>query len=398
MKRRGILTGLFITLTTMWGCKKPFTPEVINKPSNYLVVEGTLNTGGDTTTLKLSRTTQLNDTAKTQAENGAALYVEDNNNIRYSFIPESKGVYKAQLILQGSKTCTLHITTKDQQQYASDVIPVLTTPPIDSLQFTVLSNGLQFYTSTHDPTNTVKYYRWDYDETWEYVSFYQSRLKYVNDQIQYRDLATEDIYRCWAQAPALAIVVASTAGLSQSVINNEPVGYVDISSGKLAHGYSLLLKQYSLTKEAYEYWQKLKKNTEQLGSIFDAQPSDLKGNMHNVANSDEPVLGFVSASGITTKRILFDPTNLTLPGTSYFPPPYADECGKAFIPLDPTDSFDTRAHNKFSKGDSLLIEVEERKPDGKLIGYNYAQANCVDCRLKIKNGTNKRPSYWPGYL
>ena len=40
-----------------------------------------------------------------------------------------------------------------------------------------------------------------------------------------------------------------------------------------------------------------------MGSLFDSQPSQLKGNIFNVTNPDEMVIGFVSAGTITEKRI-----------------------------------------------------------------------------------------------
>jgi hypothetical protein len=63
------------------------------------------------------------------------------------------------------------------------------------------------------------------------------------------------------------------------------------------------VKQYALNQEAFAYWQNIKKTTEQLGSIFDAQPSQFKGNIHSLTDSTEPVMGYVSASSIETKRI-----------------------------------------------------------------------------------------------
>jgi hypothetical protein len=40
--------------------------------------------------------------------------------------------------------------------------------------------------------------------------------------------------------------------------------------------------QYALTKDQYDYWTELKKNSEQLGTLFDAQPSQLNSNIHSM--------------------------------------------------------------------------------------------------------------------
>ncbi len=51
---------------------------------------------------------------------------------------------------------------------------------------------------------------------------------------------------------------------------------------------------------------KLKNNTEQLGSIFDAQPSETGGNLHCKTDPTEQVIGFIGCSSQTQKRIFIN--------------------------------------------------------------------------------------------
>jgi hypothetical protein len=67
--------------------------------------------------------------------------------------------------------------------------------------------------------------------------------------------------------------------------------------------YTINVTQYALTKEAYEYWDNLKKNTEKIGSIFDPQPFADFGNIHCISDPDEPVIGFISACSTSQKRL-----------------------------------------------------------------------------------------------
>ena len=46
---------------------------------------------------------------------------------------------------------------------------------------------------------------------------------------------------------------------------------------------------YALTRDQFNYWANLKKTTEYLGTIFDAQPSQLNNNIHCLSNPSEPV-------------------------------------------------------------------------------------------------------------
>ena len=83
--------------------------------------------------------------------------------------------------------------------------------------------------------------------------------------------------------PSNSIFIASSH-LAQGAISKAPPGYVAPSIGKLAQVYSLSVKQYALTANAYTFWNLLKTNTEQLGTIFDAQPSSSVSNIHAVSN------------------------------------------------------------------------------------------------------------------
>ena len=58
-------------------CKEPFTPSVTTTNNNLLVVEGFINSGSDSTIIKLSRTAVIGDTNTiTKPEMGAVVTVE----------------------------------------------------------------------------------------------------------------------------------------------------------------------------------------------------------------------------------------------------------------------------------------------------------------------------------
>ena len=128
--------------------------------------------------------------------------------------------------------------------------------------------------------------------------------------MQFRD-STNQIYNCWHITNSTDILVGSTAALTEDVVNQFPVITIPQNSEKVGLRYSILVKQYAITQPAYLYYQILKKNTEQQGSIFDVQPSQLRGNIHSVSNPDETVIGFVTASNTTQQRIFIRNDQLT---------------------------------------------------------------------------------------
>jgi hypothetical protein len=60
--------------------------------------------------------------------------------------------------------------------------------------------------------------------------------------------------------------------------------------------------QHSITKDAYEYWSLVNKIARPTGSIFDTPPAPIKGNIYNVNDPDETVLGFFEVSAVDTVR------------------------------------------------------------------------------------------------
>ena len=386
---------LIVILILFTGCKKLYTPPAITAPNSYLVVAGVINSGSDSTIIKLSRTVNLASNVSANPVTGAALTVESDQGTQYQLTEAAQGTYIAlNLNLDKSHKYRLHIKTANDD-YLSDLVPVVTSPPIDSVNFTIQGNGVNIYSNTHDPNNNTRYYRWDYLETWIIHPPFDSHFKSNGDTVLLRDFNTDDIYTCWITAGSSTIVLNSSAKLARDVIVNNPITFIPSTSEKLRVEYSILVRQYALTADAYSFWENLKKNTEQLGSIFDAQPSQINGNIHSTVNPSEPVIGYVSIGSVTTSRIFI--TNQQLPA---WPPEIAatsctlESCLYEYYPPgSKTPVNQVNEYINYNKGATYpLIPVDAISlPGSPPIGYTAAERDCVDCTLR---GTNKQPSFW----
>ncbi len=377
-----IIFLLSFCIFTCISCKKPYSPPAIKVDNKFLVIDGSLISSADSpSVITLSRTVKLTDsTFNFLPESGASVSVEDSTGGTFTFIETANGKYTSiPLSLNPRDKYRLKIATSTGGQYASDFVELKESPPIDSVSWKQ-QNDVMIYVSTHDPQNNTRYYRWDFAETWQYRAPLESELGVENGLIYYivrRPDAQK--YNCWSTDYSTDLLLGSSVALSQDVISMAPVAVVPQNSVKINLRYSILVKQYAITDKAYQYFQILKKNTENLGSIFDAQPTQLIGNIHSIKNPSEIVIGYFTASSVQQKRIFISSGEVTDWHYVY----QGRTCDEQIvIDQDPTNY--------------LLYTY----PDPEYSPYFFSgstgivlnRVSCLDCTLQ--GGVNQKPSYW----
>lgn len=371
MKKTPFIFVILITVAT--GCRQTYTPPVIAHPPSYLVVEGFIeNNSEDTTFFSLSRTTVLGDTSAFLPERGAGVTIEDSTGNTWSLSEIRPGIYGYPPFPFNTNTkYRLHIVTGGRDEYASDYVPLVSNPPIDSISWKrsddPLHLGVTLFANTHDPQNNTHYYRWSCNETWQYHVKFFATWTYINNAPA---PFIDTFYICWRSDNSPNVALASSTQLAQDVIYQAPILLIPLNSQKLQMRYSVLVRQYALTKEAFNWWQILQKNTENIGSIFGVQPSANTGNIHCLNDTSQQVIGFI-AGGNTQKQRIFISNDQVQPWT------YDDDCFDTLVSAGKIQ--------QFLNSGFLLFRVEG--PSSFRISHNY----CVNCTL---TGTNKQPSFW----
>jgi Domain of unknown function (DUF4249) len=391
LKRSGVKSRLRFTLPVAAivllatnQCVEPYTPQPLLIPYSYLVVEGFLIDGEDPTVIKLTRTRTLASTQPQVAvERDAIVRIEEEQGNSVTLNNNNDGTYSASsLSLNTSKNYRLTINTEDGKEYASDFVPVKKSPAIDNLTWKEEVDGIQVSLSTRDPENKTTYYLWSYEETWQYNSAGYSVYKFVNGQIVEREFANE-LQTCWKQKRSNNIYLTSTARSSEDVVHNYKLHFVPQESRMLLHGYSLLVKQHAISRDAFDYWTNLKENNESLGTLFDRMPTRDLGNIRCTSHPEDPVLGFFSATSLGKKRIVILRQEILGPHLGYDSSEYID-CKVKIIPLKEISEARLKG--------LLLINREYDLVTQELIGYSTSTEFCIDCRLN--GGTNVKPDYW----
>ena len=365
------------------GCREYYEPPVLKHNPNFLVVDGFLTSSSDSTQFRLTYTRNLSDTAPSIPALHASMLVEGDQNTVISLNEVGNGIYSNLLFLKTSEKYRLIITTSDGAKFQSDYVPFKQTPPIDSISWKEDTSKVSFYINTHDPQNDTRYYRWQFEETWQYSTYLNSNFDYVGGQLIQRT-PEKQIHNCWSTTRASTILLNSTSHLSQDVVNQFYFNSVAKTTEKIFIEYSVLVRQYALTQDGFAYWTELKKSSEQLGTLFDAQPSQLSSNIHCLSDPTAPVMGYLSASSVEQKRIFVSYYQLS----SWNYEPYYIPCQvlkDVTTGFSPSDS--SRAYEYLERPDHLFTFWYS---DGT---YHIAENFCIDCREH--GGTNVKPSFWP---
>src|SRR6185312_10746029 len=395
LSRNRKIFGLVCIILFAQSRKEAITPALSASDNiMYLVIEGTSIGAADSTIIKLRRTKKI-DTLKTIIpELNATIVVESDANTTYPLsATATAGAYAcAPITLDPAHKYRLRIKTADSKEYLSDFVAVKNAPPIDSVGFIAKSTGVQIYANTHDATNATKYYRWDFTEDWQFHSKYVSGY-YSNGSKLLARTPAQQVYNCFGNDNSGNVIIASTTKLTNDIIYQAPLTLIPANSEKIETKYTILVKQYALTSDAYSFWDNLQKNTEKLGSIFDVLPSQTPTNFHCLTNPNELVIGYLSVGNASNKRIFITAGQLL----STYSPLYPCVCklDTAFdnpdpkIPTQKQTGILAPASSPYVPVTGLFIPPDN--PFGGPNAYTFSTILCVDCTVR---GSRIAPPYW----
>lgn len=356
-----------------FSCREAYVPDIRPSDTQVLVVEGFINASGGPTTIRLSRSRNLNDSLLHRDVSGAMVVLEGEGNETYTLMEIGNGHYQVTGIsVDPLRKYRIRIRV-DEKDYASAFEGVKLTPPIDSISWQRKPGGVEIQVNTHDDLDSSRYYRWDYIETWEYHSKYESQYKYENGAVVPRPAEeARNMFTCWNTEASTRILTGSSQNLETDIISRMPLTFIEQGDIKLSQRYSILVRQQVLGSQAYDFYQLIKKNTEEIGSIFGPLPSEVRGNITCLSNPSEIVIGYIPVSTVEEKRIFISKSELPEWGYDPF-------CAEVYVPNHP---------DSFKKYYPAYIPYSMK---GFYEGFFSAIAECIDCTL---TGSNHRPAFW----
>lgn len=302
----GRISSLYIIflLFGLSSCITQFIPET-DENTEMLVVEGLITDQPEVYRIKLTRSLPLGERNQSVNLHGCTVWVTDDIGKVSYFREDIDGTYvssPSEFIGRIGRKYKLHVNTNDSfinhytyESYPMEMFPV---PPIDTIFYqkrnlepaqgsSIVPEGCQVYIETHDPDNLCRFFRWDYQETWE-IRIPFSRP--VNKT-------------CWVSEKSDDINLKSTSGLSENLISKYPLKLITTVTDRLKYKYSMMVNQYSLNSDEFEYWDKLKAVTQDVGSLYDITPASIPNNIYCIENPAQKVLGYFSVSAKKSKRL-----------------------------------------------------------------------------------------------
>ncbi len=352
------------------GCITQFIPET-EETQSLLVVEGLITDQPGVNTIKLSRSQPIGSYAKPEPVTGCMVRIEDDGSNIYILHESEPGTYLTDpAIFQGAvgRNYTLQIEARNASgklsSYRSLPMEMKPVPPIDSIYYEkkiIISNddygapheGCQVYLNTVDPEGLCKYYRWDFNETWEF------KLPYDVDN-----------QTCWATDHSGAINIKSTSALTEDKIYRHPINFITNETDRLNIKYSMLVNQYSISEDEFGYWKKLQNISDEVGGLYDMIPASITGNVFCTDDPNETVLGYFSVSARSSKRIMVHA------GFAGSRNDFYEYCGTDTVPS---------GTNIPGLGTSVWIIIDG---DYRVL---TPYRECADCSYR---GSLMRPDYW----
>ncbi len=369
---------LILAVAGLNRCIEPFEPD-IERYDNLLVVDATITDLEEQYVVYLRRSFPYNDN-EWLPERDATVAVEDEDGNRYSFY---QGRYKrgryysgtGQFVGEAGKKYRIHITTKEGKEFRSDWEYMKPSPGISDLYYEYEEylddnnekvQGIRIYLDTEDTDNETRYYRFEWEETWEYTT---PLLHPNNAAIEF----------CYRDDSSGLLQLARTDNLTSDRLNKHEVVFVSNSTNRLGRTYSINVKQYALHLDAYEFFDHVINVNQNMGTLFDPIPVSVRGNISCITDPNEPVLGYFTASGVSEKRLMVHREDL--PKSLYVPSGY-EFCETIYV-QEPEEWT-----NYIEEGWIYYAQYYDR---GILTTMMVNATSCYDCTTL---GYTKKPDYW----
>jgi len=310
-----ILQILFVCfLTGMVSCIDSYDPEITTY-ENLLVVDGNISNEPGPYIVRLSLSSSVADPQFIPVVN-ATIKILNNLGDIFLLSETEPGIYQTDPTATGvvGRSYKIEVITATGKVYYSHFEEIKKPVAIDTVFHEIVTRqhadydydlyGYEFLVNTEVAEDHETYFKWDLEATYQYQSEYTIRWYY--DGVLHWFHGPDSLYNCWKSNKINSIYISATNALSEPIVSMFPLNFVSTETREISVRYSLLVKQRSISKEAYTYWNEVKKQNGGGSSLYSTQPYFIRGNVFNQADPEEPVLGYFMVNGGDEVRTFVD--------------------------------------------------------------------------------------------
>ena len=281
------------------------------------------------------------------------------------------------------------VPTGPQLTYVSEWMPVSRSSEIDSLSYEVVGKekmSIRVSTGGKEPLEG-RYIKWTGKETWRYTAQLYATHQYdiTSNAIVPFKLGENNHYYCWSTASvpyAMSLHLDEYAG--NKLVDREIYSYGP-KEAKLSNIYSVEILQQNISEDAYRFWTVMNRNTYDVGGLFSPQPSQIRGNIVNVEDSSQLVIGYISVCQVSRARLFIN--NKT---TRFY-------SGVRVLP-DYVIVNDPERYMFYYRHGYGPYEIHQYPNPSQVSDsdWDWYPLDCLDCRRK--GGVDVPPDFWPDNL
>lgn len=372
---------LILLIGALVSCRTPYDPELPTSAVKVLVVEGYLDTEGLKSELKLSWTTPLAASSAFDPESGAKVTLKSAVGQVFPLTETSRGVYIFERNVDEKQTFTLEIELRSGDRYASEILQPILTPEILDGGFKRDEEGVEVFVSTQGNANADDFL-WTFTETWIYQPRIQTAYIYLPELKEVRDRTeAQQNSLCFKFEASPDILLETSSRFQDQLVFQKTITEIPKGDERIMERYSILVSQKGIASKDVAFWEVLKKNTEDIGSIFSPLPSLIGGNVKSLGGDKNPAIGQVSLGIVRQKRIYINLAEVT--PWNYIDPRFND----CVIEQDPIYQADYQT--KFGNG--AVVPVRPLMVSTTIVAYYPSTRRCTDCTLYA---SKLRPAFW----
>ena len=299
---------MLLTFACLGSCVYPYDSLPESRKGKTLVVDGRILLGG-ISTINLDYVVPLN-TKSSFYPSGRAWIEDDLGNVFRGSSTDSPSnfIIPTDSPFAGASKYRV-VVEVDGERYVSDWIIPENPPTIEDITFEADYNNVSVMVDIGTGSSQTGYAGFLLEETWEFHADELPR-SYVNtDTWEYytdHEISEMDTlsvrYWCFRSDSSKSVVMLDYTNLEGDVIKTFPVKTFSRADSRNHRRYSVNVKAFSLSKDAYDYNRKLREMSNVGSDLFTPDPGALKGNMHCETDSLREVMGIVLAGKMASRR------------------------------------------------------------------------------------------------